>query len=998
MDSRTVRLFNFVWLIAACLLTGLSLPGQAQNVTGALTGIVQDTQGQSIASATITLTDESRDWRREITGDANGQFRLTGLLPGSYAIEVRQAGFSAYKPVTPIRLMAGDAPFLRITLQPAGVSESVVVTASLDEIARASTNASRGGTFSESENTDLPMIAGGQGRNYRTQVYLLPGVTPSGQRAAHAPFSINGLRPVNTVNVMVDGADFNDPLGGILNGTGLSEQPVSQEVVATTEVQTNNYKAEYGRAAGGTINLVTQPGANTWHGKLYNFHRNAAFDARNPIFNRKGLFIRNHFGVVLNGALIKDRLFFNINGEGVGDRSVNLRNSVFTFTEQERATAVPGVSALLAHYPLPNLRTTSPTQPNFDPTVQRARQGGHFYFGRLDYILNPANLINFRLTRTASQPVGIFPFFAQGAGFSSGNGSYALAWNSTISSRVTNEMRAYYTYRTSHAIPESPRLGDPATNGIAGFITVAGAERIGSFFRDYTQMNNYQMSNDTSWTTGSHGIKFGGVMRFIEANTTANTNFDGVMVFASRADFLRGTPAVYTRAFGDPRLDQRTREFGLYVQDDWRARTNLQINFGVRYELYGTPGDKYDRVPVNYATDKNNFAPRLGLAWTPGNQNNLVVRGGYGIFFTPLPMNYIAQLRFTPPRVQTFTYFRPALNNLTGGAGAPTSNRTITSPDIEQPYSQQFNLSVDYRLFGSETILNASYVGTTARHLGMTRLPNGGAQWAGTINGQPNPRPLASQYGNAVITLLETGASSNYHSLQLSLGGRISKGLMIRGAYTWSKALDDISTDAQNFISERNRRLDYAPSDFDIRHNFNTAVMWALPFDERLPNGVLRHIFGGWQTTTIVSLRSSLPFTLQSGTATPDGVANNRPTIPNGTLVRNSTDFRAWSLAPGVTINQLIPGFTGNFSAITPLGTLGRNTERADGYVDVSLGIHKDFSLTERVRMQFRSEVFNLFNTVNFLSYTTSLASPAFGAAQSVYGQRTMQLALRLSF
>ena len=321
MDSRTVRLLNVVWLIVALLLTGLSLTAQAQNVTGTLAGIVQDTQGQSIANATITLTDESRDWRREITGDGNGQFRLTGLPPGGYAIEVRQMGFSTYKPGSPIRLLAGDAPFLRITLQPAGVSESVVVAASLDEIARASTNASRGGTFSESENTDLPMIAGGQGRNYRTQVYLLPGVTPSAQRSAHAPFSINGLRPVNTVNVMVDGADFNDPLGGILNGTGLSEQPVSQEVVATTEVQ--------------TINLVTQPGANTWHGKLYNFHRNAAFDARNPIFNRKGLFIRNHFGVVLNGALIKDRLFFNINGEGVGDRSVNLRNSVFTFTEQE---------------------------------------------------------------------------------------------------------------------------------------------------------------------------------------------------------------------------------------------------------------------------------------------------------------------------------------------------------------------------------------------------------------------------------------------------------------------------------------------------------------------------------------------------------------------------------------------------------------------------------------------------------------------------------------
>jgi hypothetical protein len=976
----------------------LSITTVAQNVSGTLTGLVQDIQSVPIANASIILTDENRDWQREITADSNGQFRLTGLLPSTYQIEVRQVGFTVYRPATPLRLLAGETPFISITLQLAGVAESITVTAGLDDIARARTNASRGGTFSETENTDLPMVAGGVGRNYRTQVYLLPGVTPSAQRSAHAPFSINGLRPVNTVNVMVDGADFNDPLAGMLNGTGLSEQPVSQEVLSTTEVQTNNYKAEYGRAAGGTINLVTQSGANTWHGKLYNFHRNAAFDARNPIFNRKGLFLRNHFGLVLNGAIIKDRLFFNINGEGVGDRSVNFRNSVFTFTSQERATAVPAVSALLSHYPLPNLVTTSPTQPNFDPTVRRARQGGLFYFGRLDYIVNQTNLVNFRYTKTSSQPVGIFPFFAQGAGFSSGNGSYSASWNSTLSSRITNEMRAYYTYRSSNSIPDSPRLGDPAVNGTAGLITVAGAERLGSFFRDYTQMNNYQVSNDTSWSAGAHGIKFGGVVRFIEANTTANTNFDGVMVFASRADFLRGTPAVYTKAFGDPRLDQRTREVGLYIQDDWRVRSNLQFNAGLRYEVYGTPEDRNGRVTANYETDWNNLAPRFGFAWTPGRQSDLVVRGGGGIFFTPLPMSYVGQLRFTPPRVQTFTYFRPSLANLTGGAGAPSSNRTITSPDMVQPYSQQYNLSIDYRLFGSDTVLNASYVGTSARHLGMTRLPNGGSQWAATISGQPNPRPLASQYGNAIITLLETGASSNYHGLQLALTGRVTKGLMIRSSYTWSRGMDDISTDGQNFISESNRRLDYAPSDFDIRHNLNTALMWALPFDSRLGSGLLRQILGGWQTATIISLRSSLPFTIQSGTATPDGVAVNRPSPTAGVLVRNPTNFKAWTLAPGVTLNQLIPGFTGSFSAITPVGTLGRNTERADGYAEVSLGLHKDFALTERVRLQFRSEVFNLFNTVNFLSYTTSLASPAFGAAQSVYGQRTMQLALRLSF
>lgn len=176
-------------LLGALLVFGSV--GLAQNVSGTLAGIVQDAQGAPLANASITLTDRSRDWRREITSDESGQFRLTGLPPGGYTIEVKQAGFTTYKPETPLRLLAGDAPFLNITLQPAGVNETVVVAATLDEIAKARTNASRGGTFNEMENTDLPMVAAGQGRNYRTQVYLLPGVTPSAQRASHAPFSIN---------------------------------------------------------------------------------------------------------------------------------------------------------------------------------------------------------------------------------------------------------------------------------------------------------------------------------------------------------------------------------------------------------------------------------------------------------------------------------------------------------------------------------------------------------------------------------------------------------------------------------------------------------------------------------------------------------------------------------------------------------------------------------------------------------------------------------------
>ena len=165
---------------------------------------------------------------------------------------------------------------------------------------------------------------------------------------------------------------------------------------------------------------------------------------------------------------------------------------------------------------------------------------------------------------------------------------------------------------------------------------------------------------------------------------------------------------MYTKVVGDTRLDQRQTEVALYGQTDFRVRPNLNFNLGMRWELYTPPGDRFGRVEANYATDRNNIAPRLGFSYSPGTQTRLVVRGGYGLFYTPLPMRFLGNLRFTPPRVQQFSVLTPAFPNLLVGSRVPRSDVTVTDPSIIQPYAQQYNLTVDVRVPGSEAAVSVA--------------------------------------------------------------------------------------------------------------------------------------------------------------------------------------------------------------------------------------------------------------------------------------------------
>lgn len=931
-----------------------------QNINGTVTGSVTDPDGSAVGKAVVELSLSDRSQTRTTVTNEAGQYRISGLTPGYWEMRVSAAGFALYRRER-VEVQVGAPLQLDVRLAVATVNEAVTVTTEVDEFDRALGTGARGALIGRQLLENVPALAGRTSRNYSTFVFLLPGTVVS--RTPHAPFSVNGSRGQGTTNVMVDGADFNNPNTGSLLGANFTEQPVSQEALQTVEVQTSTFKAEYGRAAGGTINLITPSGTNDFHGRFYEFLRNDALDARNPMNSERPKLGQNQFGGLLTGRIVKDKLFFAVNGEWNLQRAANSAVPQPTFSAAERERAVPEVRALLELFPLPN--TASGTTPLFDPGRVAEVLTGRTWFGKLDYVVSEKHQFGYRYTHVESLRRAANLFATGSAGW---NEVYSHTFNltSTLTPSVVNEARAYYTTYNIPLWPLTRFLGNPAVNGEVGLMSITGAANTGTIFRDDSRTHNYQVQNDVSINRGRHGVKLGVIGRRVFVNTTSRSLGDGQLVFDSRELFLQGRPRTYTRVLGDTRLDQVINEWGFYGQTDWRVRANLTLNLGVRYEFYTPPADK-NRLRPNYETDWTNVAPRFGFAWSPGRQTALVVRGGYGLFYAPLAARYVGLTRLTPPRVRTVIALNPVLGNLLGGPLVESNNLTITDPNLRQPYMQQWNLTTELRVPGTQLVASVGYVGTRGTALPMTRLPNGGDRLA------QNLRPDQTR---GVVTLLETAANSNYHALQSQLTGNLTRALTVRAAYTWSKSIDEVSRDTVNILAQNNRRLDRGVSEFDVPHNFTAALVYRLPGSR-----VWKTALSGWQVSPVMQVRAGYPFSLLSGGDTPEGVRINRINPVAGMMTMPLAELRA----------RATP-------AAGQYGMLGRNTFRAERFMDVSVGVQKEFVMSERWRLQLRGEAFNVLNMTNFDTYATNLLDPRFLQPITAYPARAMQLSVRLGF
>ena len=961
------------------LLAGCNA-GLAQNIKATVSGTAVDSQNAVVPEADVRIHEAERNLTRQLTSDSEGRFFQPALEPGTYEVTVAKEGFATYQSGEFV-LLVGDSVNLSVKLQVGGLETSIEVVAEAPSALQVDdTKQSR--SYSRSEMNDLPVQAGGTGRNFYTQALTTPGASLS--LLAHRPFAVSGQRPRNN-NYLIDSVETNDARTGMIAGRGVTEQLISQEAVQSFELISHNFKAEYGRNSGSIVSLVSKAGGNDFHGSGFWFHNSSALRARNPFENQKTTHLSNLAGFTFGGPLVKNKAYFFGNYETFRPRGNELA-TFRTLTEGERARAVPAVQALVDLYPRSPGGSRIVTQ-GVPRTVNQ-----HTYMFRTDVLLSPRQTLMLRTNYTD----GVTDTEAIGNTVKSGveihNQTRSMAAHHTYAfdPGALNELRLGYSRQTEDdTFVDSPLLGDPAINGEIGFMIIPGLSLAGplSFLGRQNFQSNYQLTDDLLVTRGRHNLKFGSALRRVEVNGGAiNNGFRGQIFFPNINAFLAGQPLTYNRNIGNPLIGLRRWEWHTYLQDDWKITENLTLNLGVRYELNTAPSESHDRIPAEFRfkTDHNNVTPRFGLAWTP--MEKTVIRAGYGIFYNALEMAFLGLTRFNPPLLTNLSAFRPSFPDLLAQARESTpSGLVIPASGSLTPYAQHVNFTVERELWNPGSTLSAAYVGTLGRKLSRTRRPNGGEN----LTQEERPDPSVG-----VVNRLETSASSTYHALQMGLTQRVDSGFLFRAAYTYSRFIDDVSEFADSNqrldrwilpLDETNLTLDRGLSDFHIPHAFNFTYLYELPWARR------SRWLGDWSLSGVTTLQSGRPYTLFSGTNNPTGSDNNRIHEPPGSLIRDSSSNIPLRLAEGFTKPHLTPG-------AGSLGTLGRNTERTDTLLSWNVSVSKDFNIDETKRLQVRGEFFNLFNTTNLDVVDNVLTSPNFGRALEAFDPRRVQLALRLVF
>ncbi len=960
-----------------CLLT---LRAQAQNIGAAIGGTVRDPQGLAVERASIEVVLLESGARWDLTTDHAGAFDIAGLPAGVYRVVVAAPGFArvVYEPVS---LTVSQRRTLRVELAPAIQRSEITVTAeALGDVGLDEGGAGR--TFNRRLMAELPVVSGGTGRNFVPQVLLTPGVAPAYQ--AHRPFATAGARSRNN-NYMVDSTDYNEIEGGLLMGRGVSEQLLPLDSIEGMQVLTHNYKAEYGRNNGAVISVITRRGTNEWHGSLYHYLRNEKLDARNAFDPVRRPLKSNTPGVAAGGPLLRDRIFVFANYEGLIRRFTST-STIQTLRAEQKAAAADSVKALAALYVDPNVPGTN---------LHRATTGlgaeMHNFVVRGDWQLSARHRATVRSIYLDSDTQVVAGAALSRSRRDIGSQSHALHHNWTPSHRVMNEARVQFSrFRILDRFEDPPQLGDPARNGQVGAVFVPGLTFLGHFFfmAQRNLQNSFQWSDDVTVFRGAHALKTGAAVRRQQLNNgTFNSAFIGQLRFLNISQFLAGRPVSYSRNIGTPFVGLRRTETHAYVQDDWRLRPGLTLSLGLRYELNTVPYEVNGLIgdAFRFRGDHNNFAPRLGISWSPRQSGETVVRAGYGVYYNVLELAFVGLTRFNPPLIRTLVNANPRFPDLLAGAQAAIpSGLVLPDRNLRTPYAQHFNVQIERQLFTPAAKLTLGYLGTAGRRLPRAVLPNGGDGLAQARRPDPSV---------GVVVGLESAANSRYDGLEAGVEWRRND-LFLRASYAWSKFLDEVSDfpttntgiDRQLLaLDERNWRLNRGPSDFDIRHVGSFVYSYVLPFQRK------HRWLGGWQIQGIVSAHSGRPFTLFSGTDNPAGVNSNRILHVPGSLIRTRQGPRSLALAPGVTAAQLTP-------APGQLGTIGRNTERSRGLFSWNASLFKAFAVGERVNLQLRGEVSNLLNNVNYGVPDGVLTSPNFGQAIAAFDARQVQIGLRLSF
>ncbi len=984
------KLLNASLLIFVIGFTAHSF-AQSQATTGTLQGFVKDETGGVLPGAQVVVRHTETGLSRELVTDATGYYRAISLPSGTYEVSASQAGFSTLRQ-TGIVLSLGQALDVNLVLKVAATSELVTVEAASSSLELSKTEVSS--TVNERAIQELPI----NGRRFTDFVLLTPGVTqdPRGLSGAqNGDLAFGGLRGINN-NIQIDGVDNNNAFFAQARGRFRAPYNFSQAAVKEFQVVNSNFSAEFGKAAGAVVNVITKSGTNDLHGEGFYYLRDSGVAARNTFVERNFKSRQQQFGGAVGGPIRNDKLFF----------FGNYDQQIFRVPTNVRLLGIPTADANSTDPAIQNaVRFLRGLEGDF-----QAELLAKVFLVKTDWIINAKNTLSARYNYQGLggsnnvffnlvNPVTRFSIDNNATG-EVRTDSAVLALTSILSTRSLNEFRFQFAYDDQNNVANSDQPQVSISNVISGFGRATTEPR-------YTREKRFQFMDNYSLNLGRHELRAGVDFSDIQIENFFPGTFGGSFSFTTISNFVQNRPTSYSQNFGEPITNPDTRQFALYFQENWRARPSLNLNFGARYELETYSTSQLQANPDYPATgqiplDKNNLAPRFGFSWSPFRSQGTVIRGGYGIFYgrtaqiitsTAISGNGLRTQRYTlSGSVPAQAAQIPIWPNRLAAPPAVTAARSdlfVFAPDFVNPYVQQGSLGIEQRLL-NDFRLGITYVATKGTRLNRSR----------DINLFP-PTPVAlpifdstTQVGTGVvqqfstasrpvsavgqINTFESAASSIYHGMFLQLQKRWSRGYQFMLSYTLSKAIDDgpdslIVTRAGRVQNTYNTRDERGLSVTDQRQRFVLSWIYAPRFNSL--SGFGGFLLNNWKFGAISTVSSGRSI---------DGQASGDPN------------------RDGNTGNDRTPG-------------LGRNVFRGFGYNNHDLRVTRVVKINERSRVEFLTEFFNIFNHTNLLfgrnddgflrthstfSTTTgrfTLTSP-FPLGNESFNPRQIQFALKLAF
>jgi outer membrane receptor protein involved in Fe transport len=655
--------------LLALLLCAVALPAWSQLDTGSIVGVVQDKSGALLPDAKVTVTNTRTGRVYEAKTNGTGEYEVPGLPAGLYKVVAEHAGFKT-RVVDGIVLYATDRRAIDTTLDVGQVSENVTVTA---DVTTVNTQTSESGaTIDANKVSNLPL----NGRDFTSLMALVPGSVTS---AGFGGTSLGGFETsLAGVNILLDGADATR-IDSQATSTQLGRQAsrisrASVDSIEEFKVMSSTFSAEYGGTYGDVVNVITKSGGNTLHGGLFEFFRNDAFDANNFFATQKTPLHLNQFGGNLGGPLVKNKLFFFVNYEGVR-QIVNIptgRDNIAVLTAATRAGAVPAMVPVVNTLPLPNV--PDPVMfPDLDPTKPPIPRPDLGYFEgnlrntlredtgsvKVDYRVGAKNSVTFRYNIADSFTSTQYGVAAdQVSPSTSRNHLLKATWNHTFRPTVLNEFGVAFNR------PQTDSLGGGGNFPIFQCSTFWGCKPATDFatapgpalFSNRRPQHSLQFLDTVTWIKGRHSIRAGLNIRHVVTHDALDPQeflaFDGVTNFLADLGLQLST-------LGHTMVSAQNTNYGFFAQDDIRLTPRFTVNLGVRYEynsvlhgdqlqnfdiptLIANPDPETTVAPFGplgaglYKPDRNNFAPRIGFAWDPRGTGKTVFRGGFGIFYNAL--------------------------------------------------------------------------------------------------------------------------------------------------------------------------------------------------------------------------------------------------------------------------------------------------------------------------------------------------------------------------